>query len=85
MVGRGPRSPKHIANNSSFAILSFTPILTVSSGPGWRQDLAILSPEGPRDSTCQLRPHHRNKVFYRLKILSSGIIIIIRIFLPSVT
>ena len=21
----------------------------------WRQDLAILSPEGPRDSTCQLR------------------------------
>ena len=21
----------------------------------WRQDLAILSPEGPRDNTCQLR------------------------------
>ena len=30
-------------------------ILIVGSGPVWRQDLAILSPEGPRDSTCQLR------------------------------
>ena len=37
-----------------FLILSFTPILIVRSGPVWRQDLAILSPEGPRDSTCQL-------------------------------
>ena len=34
---------------------SFTPILIVRSGPGWRQDLVILSPEGPCDSTCQLR------------------------------
>ena len=30
-------------------------VFTVRSGPVWPQDLAILSPEGPRDNTCQLR------------------------------
>ena len=52
---KGPQKAKTFCNNSSFAILSFTPIPTVRSGPAWRQDLAILSPEGPCDSTCQLQ------------------------------
>ena len=52
---RGPQKPKMYCDNGRFAILSFTPILTVGSGPVWRRDLAILSPEGPRDSTGQLR------------------------------
>ena len=51
----GPQKPKTDCDNSSCANLSFTTILTLRSGPVWRQDLAILSPEGPRDSTCQLR------------------------------
>ena len=51
----GPQKANSCCDNSSFGILSFTPILTVRSGPVWRQDLAILSPEAPRDSTCQLR------------------------------
>ena len=53
---KGPQKPKTYCDNSSFAILSLTPILTVRLGPVWRQDLAILSPDGPRNSTCQLRP-----------------------------
>ena len=28
----------------------------------WRQDLAILSPEGPRDNACQLRPRVRTSM-----------------------
>ena len=53
---KGTQKPKTYCDNSSFAILSFTFILTVRSGRVWRQDLAILSPEGPRDSTlpCNL-------------------------------
>ena len=45
---------KTYCDNSSFAIVVFTFVFAVRSGPVWRQDLAILSPEGPRDSTCQL-------------------------------
>ena len=44
------QKPKMFCDSSSFAILSFTPILTVRSAV-WRQDLAILSSEGPHDST----------------------------------
>ena len=50
----GPETQTY-CDTSSLAILSFTPILTVRSGPMWRQDLAILSSEGPRGNTCQLR------------------------------
>ena len=59
---KGPQKPKTYCDNSSFAILSFTPILIVRSGPVWRQDLAILSPEGPHDSSCQLRARSINEV-----------------------
>ena len=52
-VWKGPRSPI-IALLRSY-LLPLTPIPTVRLGPMWQQDLAILSPEGPRDSTCQLR------------------------------
>ena len=52
---KGPQKPKPYCANSSFAVLSFTSILAVRSGPVWRQDLAVLSPEGPCDSTGQLR------------------------------
>ena len=44
---KGPQKPKTYCDDSSYAILSSTPILIVRSGPLWRQDLAILSPEGP--------------------------------------
>ena len=53
---KGPQEPKTDCHNSSFAILSFTSILTVRLEPVRRQDLATLSAERPRDSTCQLRP-----------------------------
>ena len=56
MDWKGPRSPKHIATiavcDPIFHLLS----LLLGRDPVWRQDLAILSPEGPRDNTCQLRP-----------------------------
>ena len=61
---KGLQKPKTYCDNSSLrsylSPLVFTPLVfTVRSGPVWRQDLAILSPEGPRDNTCQLR----NKLF----------------------
>ena len=52
---KGPQKPKTYCDNSNLAILSFNLTFIVRSGPVWRQDLAILSPEAPRDSTCQLR------------------------------
>ena len=39
----------------SLSHLSSLSLFTVRSGTAWRQDLAILSPEGFRDSTFQLR------------------------------
>ena len=36
-------------------------VFTVRSGPVWRQDFAILSPEGPCDNTCKLRLSEENK------------------------
>ena len=36
---KGPQKPKTYCDNSSFAILSFTPVLIVRSGPAWRQHL----------------------------------------------
>ena len=58
---KGTQKPKTYCDNTSFAILSFTRSLIVRSGPVWRQDLAVLSPEGPRDSTCQLRSGSRKR------------------------
>ena len=52
---KGPQKPKTCCGNKVFAILSFTSVFTVRSGAVWRQDLAILPPEGSRDSTFQLR------------------------------
>ena len=52
---KGPQKPKTYFDYSSSAILSFTPILIVRLGPVWQQDLAILSSDGPRDRTGQLR------------------------------
>ena len=49
------QKPKTCRDKKKFAILSFTSAFTVKSGTVWRQDLAILSPEGSRDSTFQLR------------------------------
>ena len=62
---RMPKYTRNTPGNSSFAIPSFTPVLTIRSGPVWRQDLTILSPEGPCDSTCQLRtaPNQPMKLF----------------------
>ena len=51
---RAPAS-KAYCDNKLIAILSFTFVFTVRSGAAWRQDLAILSPKGPRNSTFQLR------------------------------
>ena len=42
----GPQRPKAYCDNKLFAILSFTSVFTVGVGNVWRQDLAILSPEG---------------------------------------
>ena len=52
---KGPRSPKNIAIIAVLRSCLSPPVFVVRSGPVWQQDLAILSPEGPRDSTCQLR------------------------------
>ena len=41
-------------------------VFTVRSGPVWRQDLAILSPEGPRDNTCQLRQSVPSRLHFNL-------------------
>ena len=49
---RAPRSP--YCDNSILQSYLSPSVFTVRSGPVWRQDLAILSPEGPRDNTCQL-------------------------------
>ena len=73
---KGPQKPKTYCDNNMFSLLSFTPILTVRLGPVWRQDLAILSPEGPRDDTCQLHKRHAsgaNKATH--KIASSSLLL----------
>ena len=49
------QKPKTYCDNSSLRSYLSPSVFTVRSGPVWRQDLAILSPEGPRDNTCQLR------------------------------
>ena len=54
-VWKGPRSPKQIATIAVLRSYLSPSVFTVRSGPVWRQDLAILSPKGPRDNTCQLR------------------------------
>ena len=52
---KGPQKPKTDCDNSSLRSYRSPLVFIVRSGPMWRQDLAILSPEGPRDNTCQLR------------------------------
>ena len=49
------QKPKTYCENSILRSYLSLSVFTVRSGPVWRQDLAILSPEGPRDITCQLR------------------------------
>ena len=55
MVWKGPQKSKTYGDNSPLRSYLSPFVFTVRSGPVWRQDLAILSPEGPRDNTCQLR------------------------------
>ena len=52
---KGPQKPKTYCDNTILRSYLSPSVFTVRSGPVWRQDLAILSPEGPRDNTCQLR------------------------------
>ena len=52
---KGLQKPKTYCDNSILRSYLSPSVFTVRSGPVWRQDLAILSPEGPRDNTCQLR------------------------------
>ena len=56
---KGPQKPKTDCDNSSLRSYLSLSVFTVRSGPVWRQDLAILSLEGPRDNTCQLREKQR--------------------------
>ena len=51
---KGPQKRKTYCDNMLGAILSFTSVFIVRSGAICRQDLAILSPEGSRDSTFQV-------------------------------
>ena len=50
------------------------PVFTVRSGPVWRQDLAILSPEGPRDNTCQLRSRYWYANFHAQYDWTTGVL-----------
>ena len=52
---KGPHKPKTYCDNGSLRSYLSPSVFIVRSGPVWRQDLAILSLEGPRDNTCQLR------------------------------
>ena len=52
---KGPQKPKTYCDKSMLRSYLSPSVFTVRSGPVWRQDFAILSPEGPRDNTCQLR------------------------------
>ena len=54
------QKPKTYCDNSSLRSYLSPLVFIVRSGPVWRQDLAILSPEGPRDNTCQLRARKEN-------------------------
>ena len=58
---KGPRSPKHVATICFLRSYLSPLVFTVRSGPVWRQDLAILSPEGPRDNTRQLCPESKKR------------------------
>ena len=53
---KGLQKPKTYCDNSSLRSYLSPSVFTVRSGPVWRQDPAIPSPEGPLDNTCQLRP-----------------------------
>ena len=63
---KGPQKPKTYCNNKPFAILSFTSVFVVRLGTGWRQDLAILSPEGSRDSAFQLRIDQKSARYVKI-------------------
>ena len=52
---KGPQKPKAYCDNSPLRSYLSPSVFIVRSGPVWRQDLAILSPDEPRDNTCQLR------------------------------
>ena len=69
MVWAGPGSPKPLALRAvlrSYLSPLFL-LLGRDSGPVWRQDLAILSPDGPHDSTCQLHSKLRSLWRFPLK------------------
>ena len=50
-----PQKPKTYCDNKLLRSYLSPRVSAVRSGAMWRQDLAILSPEGSRDSTFQLR------------------------------
>ena len=51
----GPQKNKTCCDNKLLRSYLSPSVVAVRSGTAWRQDLAILSPEGFRDSTFQLR------------------------------
>ena len=70
---KGPQKPKTCCDNKLLTILSFTSVFTVGSGIVWQQDLAILSPEGSRDSMFQLRRTRSGNPVEKIKIQSPSL------------
>ena len=58
---KGPLKPKTYCDNGRLRSYPSHSVFTFRSGPVWRQDLAILSPEGLRNNTCQLRVSSKAK------------------------
>ena len=53
---KGPQKPRTYCVNSSLRSYLSPSVFSVRSGPVWRQDLAILSPEGPATTPASYVP-----------------------------